>query len=274
MKHNKPTIGLFLLLFIIIVLLFLSGAHKAHAQDNFSVILSQQETTYAYRAEEKRNRADNVELAASRINGAILQPEEIFSYNGLVGARTEKNGFKEAPEIIRGDLVDGIGGGVCQVSGTTHAAMLYAGMTIIESTQHSRHSVYIDPGLDSTVSWPRLDLKMQNNYPFPVKIVAETYRDKKKGHLIVRVLGKKQMFRTEVVSEIHKKEKYKTKKIFRRDLKKGYRKMIEPGTYKIKMTRTRRIYRIDNGSLILEETLNLHYNDSDRVFIIGLGPKE
>jgi predicted kinase len=130
-------------------------------------------------------------------------------------------------------------------------------LTIIESTQHSRHSLYIDPGFDSTVSWKSLDLKMMNNYPFPIKISTETYRDKKKGHLIIKILGEKQIFQTKIIVDISKKEKYKTKKIFRRDLPKGYRKLVEPGTYKIRMVRTRQIYRLETNNLILEEILKL-----------------
>lgn len=238
-------------------------------EDNFSVVLAEQETTYAFKMKEKRNRASNIELAASKINGTILQPYEIFSYNQIVGPRTENNGFKKAPEIVQGELVDGIGGGVCQVSGTIHSAMLHAGLIIIESKQHSRHSVYIDPGLDSTVSWPKFDLKMQNNYYFPIKVIVETYRDKNKGHLIVKIMGERKVYNTEIISTVHSKKKYRTIKVTRDDLPKGFFKVIEPGTYNIKMTRTRKIYKINTGDLLLEENLYLSYDDSDRIIVVG-----
>lgn len=261
-----------LIIILLGLLLTFLFPHICQAQD-FSIVLSEQETSYAYRMKEKQNRASNVELAAKRINGIILQPGEIFSYNELVGARTEKNGFKKAPEIIQGNLVDGIGGGVCQVSGTIHAAMLQAGMVIIESTQHTRHSLYIDPGLDSTVSWPRLDLKMQNNYPFPIKIVVESRREKYRGYLNVKIMGAKQIYKTFIINTVHSKKQYKTQKIFSHEFPKKFVKVVEAGTYEMSMTRTRKVYRLDTGELVLEETRDLRYNDSDRILIIGLGPK-
>jgi vancomycin resistance protein YoaR len=251
---------------VVVLWVFLfSLPFKANAQDNFSVMLSEKETTYLYKGE-KLNRALNVELAASKINGVILQPGEIFSYNNIVGNRTYNNGFKDAPVIISGELVDGIGGGVCQVAGTVHAAMLNAGLQIVEATQHSRTSTYIDPGLDSTVAWPTKDLKFQNWLPFPVKITTETSRDKKRGHLIVRFWGLKKHYNVEIKSIIHYKSKVRTKRIYRSDLPRGYKKIIEIGTPTIRMTRIRHLF---NDNEFIEESKDIRYTQSEKVIEIG-----
>ena len=170
---------------------------------------------------------------------------------------------------MNGDLVDGIGGGVCQVSGTLHAAMLYSGLAIVESTQHSRMSTYIAPGLDSTVAWGSKDLKFRNIYDFPIKIVTEITYDKKRGYLNIKCLGRRAVYDTEIKSIIHYKSKIKVRRILREKLPKKYRKVIEVGTPNINMTRIRKIYLHNTNTLIVEESLRLRYNASTRIIEIG-----
>ncbi|HUT78563.1 MAG TPA: VanW family protein, partial [Polyangia bacterium] len=94
----------------------------------------------------------------------------IFSFNETLGDRTEARGFRYAPVIAGGALVEGMGGGTCQVASTLYAAAFFAGMVIVERQPHSRPSSYIKLGLDATVSYPDLDLKIKNPFDFPVVI--------------------------------------------------------------------------------------------------------
>lgn len=115
-------------------------------------------------------RTHNLRVAASRIDGTVLMPGETLDFNAVVGERSEANGFRPAPEIAAGELVDGIGGGTCQIAGTLHAAAFFAGLPIVERSPHSRPSTYIWMGLDAVVVYPRLNLRFTNDLPFPVAI--------------------------------------------------------------------------------------------------------
>ncbi len=118
------------------------------------------------------NRRANVARAASLINGKVLAPGEVFSFNDTVGRRTTANGFYTAKEYINGKSVDGIGGGTCQVSSTLYSAVLYADMTIVERLNHMMAVGYIPLGQDATVSDSGVDFKFKNSSDYPVKISA------------------------------------------------------------------------------------------------------
>jgi len=117
-------------------------------------------------------RAVNIRNAARKIDGVVLPPGAAFSFNDRVGPRTRENGFTLAPEIQGDELTDGIGGGTCQLSSTLHGAAVYGGLTVLARKGHSRASSYTKLGLDATVSFPVVDLKLQNPYTFPVMIHA------------------------------------------------------------------------------------------------------
>jgi vancomycin resistance protein YoaR len=148
-------------------------------RDEAAVLMMRQDTSY--RAS-NRGRATNIELGARKLDGVVLMPGEAFSFNRVVGKRTLEAGFAPAHELINGEVVLGVGGGVCQVAGTLHAAAFFAGLTIDEYRAHSRLSQlsYLRPGLDTMVAWPdhvhdvrdSKDMRLRNPYPFPVRIRA------------------------------------------------------------------------------------------------------
>ena len=108
-------------------------------------------------------RVHNVQLVADLIDGALVAPGATFSFNGTTGERNAEKGFEEAPVIINGELQNGIGGGVCQVSTTVFNAVFEAGLSI---EQRNNHALYIDHyplGRDATVNYPDLDLKFSND---------------------------------------------------------------------------------------------------------------
>lgn len=147
-------------------------------------VVASYETHFA-RGGDAGNRATNIEVAAKKLDGVILAPGAVISFNRVVGARSKDNGFRPGWEIYKGEMVRGIGGGTCQVSSTLHAAAFFAGLDVIERAPHSRPSAYIGLGLDSTVSWPTLDLKLRNGWPFPIAIHTEV----RGGTLTVSLMG-------------------------------------------------------------------------------------
>jgi vancomycin resistance protein YoaR len=117
-------------------------------------------------------RAVNIKRAASKIDGVVLMRGSVLSFNEQVGPRTTENGFTLAPEIQGDELRPGIGGGTCQAASTLHAAALFGALRIVDRQSHSRPSSYMRMGLDATVSFPLVDLKIENTLPYPVMIHA------------------------------------------------------------------------------------------------------
>lgn len=148
------------------------------------------------------NRTSNIRLAVEKINGTLLQPGEVFSYNDIVGPRDVKRGFKEALEIVDGEFVSGIGGGVCQVSSTLYNAVLYAGLQIVERTNHAKPLSYVQAGRDATVVYGYLDFQFVNNSTVPVLVLAEVQG----GQLKMGVFGKKMSEETVQIVVVDQKE--------------------------------------------------------------------
>lgn len=118
------------------------------------------------------DRTTNLRLAASKINGTVVLPGEIFSYNKVVGKRTIDAGYKNAAIYQDGGVVDGLGGGICQISTTLYNAAIDAGMLIEERRNHMFVPSYVSGGKDATVVWGSTDFKFENRRDYPVKITA------------------------------------------------------------------------------------------------------
>ncbi len=116
------------------------------------------------------DRSGNIRLAAQKINGTVIESGGEFSFNGIVGARTEGNGFKPAKIIEDGKFVLGYGGGVCQVSTTVYNAALLSGLEITEYHPHSLQVGYVAPSRDAMVSGSYFDLKFKNNRKTPIYV--------------------------------------------------------------------------------------------------------
>lgn len=117
-----------------------------------------------------KTRSHNIRLSAEAINNHVVFPGEKFSFNEVVGRRTEAKGYLKAPVIVRGELSEGIGGGICQVSSTLFNAVDRAGMDIIERYSHSKSVPYVPPGRDATVSWYGPDFSFKNSTNQPILI--------------------------------------------------------------------------------------------------------
>lgn len=121
------------------------------------------------------NRSENIRVSSSAINGKLLMPGDIFSFNDVVGDRTVERGYKTSKEIIGDKYVDGIGGGVCQVSTTLYNAVLRTNLTSIERYPHTKHSSYIGSGLDATVAYKYLDYRFKNTNSYPIYIESTVH---------------------------------------------------------------------------------------------------
>lgn len=115
-------------------------------------------------------RATNVSLATKSINGTLLMPGDVFSFNGVVGERTAQRGYQSAGVIVGDKLEQGLGGGICQVSSTLYNAILGTGLMSVERIHHTFPSGYIPIGQDATVDYGNLDYKFKNTYNYPIFI--------------------------------------------------------------------------------------------------------
>ena len=155
----------------------------ALARIDISKVLASFETFFS-RGGDQGPRARNIEVAASHLDGLVIEPGQAVSFNGVVGARSEENGFRRAFEILKGEMVEGTGGGTCQVASTLHAIAFYGGLDILQRLPHSRPSGYIPPGLDATVVYPVVDLKLRNPFSFPVVVHTTVGSNKIKMELL------------------------------------------------------------------------------------------
>lgn len=170
------------------------------------VVLANYETHFSRRGDQER-RGTNIEVAASKLDGLVLSPGELVSFNEVVGDRSEENGFKKSWEIFKGEMKEGVGGGTCQVASTVHAAAFFAGIDIVERLPHSRPSAYIPMGLDATVVYPIVDMKLRNSFPFPIVMHAKVDGNT----LRVSVLGAKKPAHVSFTRELIKTFPYPRK---------------------------------------------------------------
>lgn len=229
-----------------------------------SRVVSRFQTTFGYLGGES-NRAQNIRRAASQVDGVVLMPGELISFNHLVGPRSEDNGFATAPEIYKGEMREGVGGGTCQVAGTLHAAAFFAGLEILERANHSRPSGYIRMGLDATVVYPTVDLKLRNPYPFPLVVRATVDR----GTLAFELLGQEQPASVELSTATIGVAPYKRKVEETPAVAEGKFVLKQKGIrgYSIRKTRT---IRLRDGQERVEVTTDV-YPPTFEIFLVPPG---
>lgn len=180
----------------------------------FPDLLSEFSTKYTA---SNKNRTTNLILASNKINGTVLMPGEIFSYNKIVGERTIEAGYKEAPIYVSGRVEDGLGGGICQITTTLYNAALYANLEILERSNHQFIPSYSNASRDATVVYGAIDFKFKNNRNYPIKIMCSVSN----GIANFKILGLKtdNDYDVEITSKITKStsnaiysEAYKTLK--------------------------------------------------------------
>ncbi len=136
-------------------------------------------TYKTYLNPDAENRTTNVRLATEAINGVVLMPKtdqeagEVFSFNAIVGERTVAKGYKPAPIFAAGEVVDGVGGGICQITSTLYVTTLYADLKVVERAPHAFAVSYVPKSWDATVQYGYIDYKFENDTKYPLKIIAE-----------------------------------------------------------------------------------------------------
>ena len=133
------------------------------------------------------NRLNNITISSAAIDGTLLNPGDIFSFNQVVGQRTAKKGYREAGAYVGGILQDEVGGGICQTSSTIYYCVLRADLEVVERRNHPLTISYLPLGHDATVSWGAIDFKFKNSTDFPIRVeVTVNVRD-----LTVKLFGTK-----------------------------------------------------------------------------------
>ncbi len=156
------------------------------------------------------NRTTNLRIACQKINGKVVMPGEVFSYNKTLGPRTAAAGYRNAKVYEAGEVVDGIGGGICQISSTLYNAVLMANLEVTERRNHQFVTSYLPAGRDATVVYGMTDFKFKNTRQFPVRISAS----EKNGIATIAIYGIKEeneytfSFSTKTVASIPYTVKY------------------------------------------------------------------
>ena len=208
----------------------------------FDDILGYFETHYD-RSSKFQARSYNLRLAASKLDGQVLLPGEVFDFNETVGPRDEANGYKVAKVIAEGELVDGIGGGTCQISGTLHGAAFFSGLEIVERYPHTRPSGYIKMGMDATVVYPTINFRIRNSFAFPI-VLHETVKN---GIVRAEILGPKRTRTVTLIRRIDAAIPFEEVERPDKDLPNGVRVLGQRGVPGFKLRRYRIIREGDNA---------------------------
>lgn len=224
--------------------------------DAFPDLLASYSTNYSSSGS---SRSNNIALATSKINGTVLMPGETFSYNGTVGRRTKQAGFQEAGAYSNGQVVNEVGGGICQVSSTLYNAVLRSNLEVVDRHNHMFQVSYVPIGTDATVSWGAPDFQFKNNRNYAIKIVASTSGK----NVYINIYGLRQEEDCEVEIQSYRTGTIAFRTTYTTDssLEKGQTKVVQGGsngatsvTYKI----LKRNGEVVSKELISSDTYSPH----------------
>jgi vancomycin resistance protein YoaR len=239
---------------------------KELASVKFDAVLGFFETRYSSVGPSK-DRTYNLRLAASKLDGLVLMPGEVFDFNAVVGPRDEAHGYRVAPVIAQGELVDGLGGGTCQISGTLHAAVFFAGLEIVERYPHSRPSSYLTLGLDATVSYPNITYRFRNNFDFPVVL-----HEKVAGGVVrAEILGPARKHTVSYFRRIDEILPFEEVERETEKLPKGERVVTQRGTPGFVSTASR---LVRSGAFGERTKWREKYPPTTQIVAVGIGPED
>lgn len=211
-------------------------------------------------------RVKNIEISARAFNGKLVHPGEILSYNSTIGTINSQAGYQNAPVIVNGDLVPGMGGGVCQTSTTLYNALLRADLTVTERSHHSIPSSYMDKGLDAVVVENHLDLKFRNDFDYPVYISSwvagktvyfKVYGDKENRDYTIQMQPKI----TNVIP-------HRVKEVFKSNIAAGSRQVAQQGRNGYKVITYKN--KVKDGKVIESQQISSdYYRERDTVYHVG-----
>ena len=214
------------------------------------------------------DRSTNLRIACQKINGKVVLAGETFSYNKTLGARTAAAGYRNGKIYAGGEVVDGIGGGICQISSTLYNAALMANLQIVERRNHQFVTSYVSPGRDATVVYGVTDFKFKNTRKYPVRISASA----RNGIATVTFYGIKEEneytfdFQTTTIDSITPTTTYEEDP----SMPAGTEKVKRKGTNGVK-TQTY-MTKLQNGKVISRTLLSTDtYDAMSRIVIKGTG---
>lgn len=197
------------------------------------------------------SRSSNIRLAAERLNGIVLMPGEVLSYNDTVGRRTASRGFKPAGIYANGRHEVDYGGGICQVSTTLFNAALLANLKVVSRQNHSMPVPYVPVGRDATVDYGSIDLKIQNPYDHPIAIASQVQG----GTVTFWVLGKKDPdLSVSIVVDGHSSWGTSVRYVDDPSLEPGATVVVEPGSTGRRCVTWRIVKR--NGEVVAREKVS------------------
>lgn len=217
---------------------------------------------------ENTNRTTNLKLAVNKINGTVLLPNEEFSYNKVVGERTISAGYKMAATYSNGAVVDGLGGGICQISSTLYDAVVMANLNVTTRRNHQFVTSYVPAGKDATVVWGSQDFKFVNSRKNPIRITATVQG----GVATVQIWGVKEEVEYDISIETKKIATIEptTKYVQNSSLPAGQQKVVQAGSNGRKVE----AYKVTklNGKVISTTLLSRDtYNAMQRIVHVGTG---
>lgn len=216
------------------------------------------------------SRTTNLAIACKKLNGQVIQPGEVFSYNKALGKRSVENGYKEAAIYANGGVENGLGGGICQISSTLYNAVLQANLGIEERHNHSFITSYVEAGKDATVVYGALDFKFKNTRKYPIKLEAYL----KSGVATVKIYGLKEEneYNVKVVATVLENIPCAEEKVEDATLPAGTTKVIAKGTNGCKSVTYKYVYD-QAGNLVSKTQLSTDtYGTIKRVIHVGTKP--
>lgn len=212
------------------------------------------------------SRCTNIELATKSINGTVLMPGDVFSFNDIVGERTEEKGYQKAHQIVGDEFVDGLGGGICQVSSTLYNAALLCNLKSVLRIGHTIPSHYVPLGQDATVDYENIDYKFRNTLKDPIYI--EGIVSNKTVYFNIYSTSMQAKTKCTIQNDVYKTVAPDSVIDYDANLADGVREYVKDGRqgYKVKVYRT--VY--NNGKLITRETISDdYYRPSSQVVKVG-----
>ncbi|AGL02079.1 VanW family protein [Desulfoscipio gibsoniae] len=211
-------------------------------------------------------RTYNIKVAAAALDGVLLAPGEDFSFNRVVGPRSSEAGYKNANVIVNNELVQGLGGGVCQVSSTLYNAVLLADLKIAERNNHTLPVAYVPMGQDATVVYGAIDFRFVNNQENYIYISSLV----EGNTLIIKIYGNVETApRVEVASWVT--ETIKQQIIYEKDpnLATGEQVVKQKGNNGFKVNTVRYVWK--NGEKVTEQLPVSYYHPVNRIVAVGTG---
>ena len=221
--------------------------------------------TTRYDARDK-DRTTNLIIACQKLNNQVVLAGDTFSYNKTLGERTIAAGYKNAKVYENGQVVDGIGGGICQISSTLYNAVVDANLSIVERRNHQFVTSYVAAGKDATVVYGMTDFKFKNTRKYPIKIIATAQN----GIATISIYGNKEEVEYDVTLEVKQLSTIPTTTKYVEDssLPVGTEKVKQAGANGVK-TETYLVKSL-NGKVVSREVISRDtYNAMQRIVLKG-----